>query len=139
MHPADFDLDGTVAVPDLLALLANWGPCPEQGPCGDAEAGNCFVNNGTRGCNSPQCCETICAADPSCCDTAWDVGCKDMANQMCANCGSPAAGDCCQPNGSPGCDDAACCGLLCESDPYCCQFDWDEICANEAQVACSCS
>ncbi len=85
-----------------------------------------------------QCCETICAVDPSCCDTAWDVGCKDMAIQTCANCGSPAAGDCCQPNGSPGCDDLVCCGLVCESDPFCCQFMWDEICANEAQVVCSC-
>ncbi len=26
--PPDFDGDGLVAVPDLLKLLANWGPCP---------------------------------------------------------------------------------------------------------------
>ncbi len=26
--PPDFDGDGTVAVPDLLALLAAWGQCP---------------------------------------------------------------------------------------------------------------
>ena len=26
--PADFDDDGSVGVSDLLALLANWGPCP---------------------------------------------------------------------------------------------------------------
>ncbi len=26
--PPDFDGDGVVAVPDLLTLLANWGPCP---------------------------------------------------------------------------------------------------------------
>ena len=26
--PADFDDDGFVGVSDLLALLANWGPCP---------------------------------------------------------------------------------------------------------------
>ncbi len=26
--PADFDGNGDVGVPDLLALLANWGPCP---------------------------------------------------------------------------------------------------------------
>ena len=26
--PPDFDGDGVVAVPDLLELLANWGPCP---------------------------------------------------------------------------------------------------------------
>ncbi len=27
-HPADLDGDGVVAVPDLLTLLAAWGPCP---------------------------------------------------------------------------------------------------------------
>ena len=26
--PADFDGNDIVGVPDLLALLANWGPCP---------------------------------------------------------------------------------------------------------------
>ncbi len=26
--PADFDGAGNVSAPDLLALLANWGPCP---------------------------------------------------------------------------------------------------------------
>ncbi len=24
----DFDESGVIAVPDLLKLLANWGPCP---------------------------------------------------------------------------------------------------------------
>ncbi len=26
-HPADLDGDGMVAVPDLLTMLAAWGPC----------------------------------------------------------------------------------------------------------------
>ena len=26
--PPDFDGNGSVGVPDLLALLADWGPCP---------------------------------------------------------------------------------------------------------------
>lgn len=29
----DLDLNGSVGVPDLLALLAGWGPCPDVGPC----------------------------------------------------------------------------------------------------------
>jgi len=28
-HPADFDDNGIVGASDLLALLANWGPCPK--------------------------------------------------------------------------------------------------------------
>ena len=31
--PSDFDGSRIVAVPDLLLLLANWGPCPLQGSC----------------------------------------------------------------------------------------------------------
>ncbi|MEE8154417.1 MAG: hypothetical protein V3T53_05600 [Phycisphaerales bacterium] len=30
--PADFDGAGNVSAPDLLALLANWGPCPCSWP-----------------------------------------------------------------------------------------------------------
>ena len=28
--PPDFDGDGSVGTSDLLALLANWGPCPKR-------------------------------------------------------------------------------------------------------------
>ncbi len=32
--PPDFDNDGTVRILDLLALLANWGPCSDPpAPC----------------------------------------------------------------------------------------------------------
>ena len=47
-------------------------------------------------------------------------------------------GDCCDANFTVGCDDAVCCGLVCEIDPVCCSSAWDFVCANEAQALCSC-
>jgi subtilisin-like proprotein convertase family protein len=55
----------------------------------------------------------------------------------------PAPGDCCT-NHAPGigCEDAACCELVCGLDPYCCGLDpifggeWDDICAQEANDFC---
>ncbi len=44
----------------------------------------------------------------------------------------PGAGDCCIENGSPGCDDEACCSVICAADPFCCDTEWDDICAGEA-------
>lgn len=43
-------------------------------------------------------------------------------------CGDPAAGSCLKPNGSPGCDDAACCNIVCAIDSFCCEGIWDDAC-----------
>jgi hypothetical protein len=47
-------------------------------------------------------------------------------------------GDCCVANGTPGCDDATCTSAICLADAYCCDTQWDQICANAALVAPSC-
>ncbi len=54
-----------------------------------------------------------------------------------AQCGDPQAGDCCSANGTPDCADLACCEGVCQSDPFCCDSSWDEICAEEAQLICN--
>ncbi len=51
-------------------------------------------------------------------------------------CGDPAAGDCCDANGTPGCDDTECCQAVCAVDPYCCDVQWDSICVLEACDLC---
>jgi hypothetical protein len=53
-------------------------------------------------------------------------------------CGDPEAGDCFQPggNGTPYCDDADCCDIVCGLDPFCCDITWDSICADEAADYC---
>ncbi len=137
--PCDLDLGAAgTGIDEFLALLANWGPCPLQAACGSQDAGSCFEANGTPGCSQLECCETVCVTDPECCTVAWDIACKDLANTLCGTCGEPAAGDCCFANGTPGCDDAACCRIVCEFDPVCCASGWDAFCVSEADSICGC-
>ena len=52
-------------------------------------------------------------------------------------CGDPFAGGCFRANGTPGCDDAACCQLVCGSIPACCNVGWDVTCVQEAVAVCA--
>ena len=47
------------------------------------------------------------------------------------SCGK-GAGACGEANGSPGCDDEACCAAVCAIVEECCTVDWDEFCAGFA-------
>ncbi len=112
-------------------------PCP--GP------GNCCQPNGTPGCTNQACCELVCAEDRLCCDSAsgWDALCVVKAETLCgALCSAdpcPGQGDCCEPNGTPGCSNQSCCELVCADDPACCDVanGWDALCASKAQSLCT--
>jgi hypothetical protein len=45
--------------------------------------------------------------------------------------------DCFSAHAAPGCDDQACCVLICDSDPFCCDSQWDTICVGEAGQSCT--
>jgi hypothetical protein len=53
-------------------------------------------------------------------------------------CGS-SANACCvlSPDGSAGCSNADCCGVVCAQDPFCCSESWDASCAAKARVLCA--
>ena len=51
-------------------------------------------------------------------------------------CGDPEAGSCLEDTGTPACSDALCCNLVCESDLFCCEVDWDASCADFALTLC---
>ncbi|MFO0828389.1 MAG: hypothetical protein U0572_09580 [Phycisphaerales bacterium] len=51
-------------------------------------------------------------------------------------CGDANAGDCCSSNGSPACNDLACCTAVCAADSFCCAVTWDSVCAGEAASLC---
>ena len=51
-------------------------------------------------------------------------------------CGDPASGSCCIGNGTPGCDDTDCCQAICAADPFCCDIEWDDICASGTCALC---
>ncbi|MHC4992814.1 MAG: M12 family metallo-peptidase [Planctomycetota bacterium] len=58
--------------------------------CGDADAGDCMTAHAGPACDDADCCSTVCAIDPMCCDTAWDEICADQAAAMCG--GDPGGG-----------------------------------------------
>jgi hypothetical protein len=45
--------------------------------------------------------------------------------------GASNGGDCCAPTGAPGCSDPSVESCVCASDSYCCDTEWDDICAGE--------
>jgi hypothetical protein len=45
--------------------------------------------------------------------------------------------DCCTAHPTPGCDDAACQALICGFDAFCCDVEWDGICAGNAGIFCA--
>lgn len=65
----------------------------------------------------------------------YDGDAGDIALHVSTTC--PGAGDCCGANGTPGCEDTACCQAVCTMDPYCCDTEWDAQCADEAEDLCA--
>lgn len=55
---------------------------PTEG-CGDPESGSCVEVHSTPGCADPGCCNLLCGAWPSCCTSAWDEICVDVALVEC--------------------------------------------------------
>lgn len=60
--------------------------------------------------------------------------CSGFDFSMCMGMG----GDCCTPNGSPGCENALCEMTICAADPFCCNNTWDGICADAAVMSPDC-
>jgi hypothetical protein len=107
---------------------------PSAGPCCNTYSGPAA---GAKGCSDPECCELVCSVDPFCCEIAWDGICGDQANDLCEIClpfvCMPDSGDCCEANGSPGCNEDFCCAGICyKIDAYCCEVEWDAQCAQYA-------
>ncbi|MGP1345737.1 MAG: agmatine deiminase family protein [Phycisphaerales bacterium] len=44
--------------------------------------------------------------------------------------------NCCFANGTPGCNDASCQTVICSIDPFCCDTEWDQLCADQANDLC---
>ena len=110
--------------------------------CGDSWAGTCNTPHLSPNCKDAECCDTVCGADPSCCEVNWDSRCVELAQWLCLDCGSPYAGDCCVPHLSPYCretspgEGGACCTVVCGYDPPCCDLEWDQFCVALARLLC---
>ena len=77
--------------------------CVPDPACGVPGTGSCTDGNSTPFCDDtcgvdgpcPGCCDTVCAVDPFCCDTEWDVLCDGEALDLCG----------CKPGEGPPNDD----------------------------------
>lgn len=112
--PGDLTGDGAVGPMDLVALADAWGACPPG---------------------------MVCAADLN---DDGVVNTLDVLQLLelwgpCPQssiCGDPAAGSCCSVQETPGCENLSCCELICPADPFCCEVQWDHICAGAAVRLC---
>ena len=123
----DFD-GGGVDIDDFLMLLAAWGPCPlRDGNDWGWEMGDLDPERGLPGfAFSPVRGNVEEWSLVRTADLAISFECTE--NPF----GCPGDGPCLEPNGTPGCEIAECCRLVCAIDPFCCMFDWDVTCAQEA-------
>ena len=103
--------------------------------CGGGGPGNCCIGNGTPGCEEQTCETAVCDQDAFCCQMTWDAICAGWAAELCPAC-EPVAGDCCTPNGTPGCEDGDCQAVVCAADAFCCDTEWDGLCAAAAAQLC---
>ncbi len=141
----DADCCATTCDADAFCCDVEWDDfCAgeAQGLCtGSFEAcaaggGGCSEGNGTGGCDDIDCCNTVCLIDPFCCVDTWDMICADEAAALCGlTCGA-GQGSCFLSNGSSGCENQSCCLTICADDPFCCQTDWDQGCADSAALMC---
>ena len=126
---ADQNGDGEVDPLDSGYVLARFGDCELPSPpptsaccidglCSEETEGDCNCGGGIYQGDGTTCESTVCPIDV---------------------CG-PGNGDCCLEggNGTPGCDDEACCDAICAANPFCCDTEWDQICADAAIASPSC-
>ena len=107
------------------------------GACGEG-AGDCLSPNGSPACDEVVCCEGVCNLDPYCCDVTWDDVCEARTEGICrgfAVCDT-ARFDCLATHQQEGCEDPACCNIVCGLDELCCRETWDEVCVDLALDNC---
>lgn len=73
---------------DAVCALQAEGICSicQGSTCG--AAGDCCVVHANPGCIDVDCCEVVCAVDPSCCSVSWDSSCVSQAIDACNGCGT---------------------------------------------------
>ncbi len=106
--------------------------------CADAAIEQCGAPDPVGACCVGADCLVLTAADCAAQGGEYFGDGSACTPELCAPpaiCG-PGAGPCNQPNGTPGCEDVECCELICSQDPFCCDNQWDQLCANQAIEQC---
>ena len=120
--------------------------CQYQWYPGCADLANTFC----AACGVPPGCGNSLVEDAEVCDGA------DLEGQSCADFGFDGGylgcmpdctgfdlsgcfdygGECCAGHAGPGCDDGACAAAVCELQPWCCDVQWEQFCADVAANEC---
>ncbi len=144
--PGDTGVDGTVgddATDDADDSMADAGTgVPDAGggaSCQDDDScfGNCCEwESGHPGCDDPGVTEAVCAADPVCCETGWDLLCIAQMQQLFGEDACFAGVNLTDPGC---CTDGSTCGVpevtecVCAADPFCCEVEWNEFCVQAVE------
>lgn len=99
----------------------------------------CNIATGEPGFPSDTACETtVCDIDAFCCDSSWDSVCADLAQETpeCLTC----LAFCNETYGLAGfAANAGCETAVCAIDDFCCNTEWDGLCAGLAADAPECA
>jgi hypothetical protein len=137
-----------------LEAAADAGPAVGSEPSSDAGAASdaaadpsndCCTASGsapsgpTGGCNDVTIEACVCAGDPFCCAVEYDALCAKQAVSRCGlDCDDrPPASDCCGASDVPGCTQPAVETCICDIDPFCCVFRFDQSCVNLGVARCN--
>eukprot|EP01095_Lingulamoeba_sp_RSL-Kostka_P011073 TRINITY_DN4131_c0_g1_i1.p1 TRINITY_DN4131_c0_g1~~TRINITY_DN4131_c0_g1_i1.p1 ORF type:complete len:592 (-),score=218.82 TRINITY_DN4131_c0_g1_i1:66-1841(-) len=103
----------------------------------DSPSSDCCETHNTGGCSDGEISDCVCEVDTYCCSSVWDSVCVDEVSDF--GCSSECGGDiynpsdCCFGHPYPGCDQSSIQQCVCNADSFCCDSQWDEVCAGEVQ------
>lgn len=121
---ADAWTDACVSAVDALACGTCGGPPPE-GECCEAGLGPGCLDDTVEAC--------VCAQLPECCSDVWNADCAVAVEALaCGSCGG-GADVCCSVQDGPGCGDPDIEACVCAQDSFCCDTQWDDLCALEVE------
>lgn len=146
---ANVNCDETVNVADVLVSI-NYSLGTPIAAAIDLDGSNCpdlcediVLECGDGVCDpaaaTPEDCQS-CPADCGVCPCGDGVCDPDAAEpETCitceADCGA-CTGDCCVGGEAVGCGDGACQDCVCANDPFCCDTQFDDLCAGQAALDC---
>jgi len=106
-----------------------------------APANDCCTESSNPSCGDDAIAACVCEGDPFCCTSEFDALCVKQAVSRCGlDCDArPPESDCCSTSSVPSCSDAPVAACICEIDPFCCVFRFDQSCVNLGVSRCNTS
>jgi hypothetical protein len=125
------------------AGLGSDGGVADAGLGGDAAppgpSNDCCTISSSPGCTDPDVLACVCEWDALCCASTYDSFCASIAvsrcDQQCED--RVPVSDCCEERDVPGCTDPVVEECVCQIDPFCCIFLYDQNCVDIGITSCA--